>query len=112
MFLYNNMSSLPYAQNQRHMPRLPLRPLLCNFCTNLCQRGNNYLTLKCFESGGNVQNRVASRPLRPECQESPSPVAPVELGGLNEPSRKKLAQQLDFTWCLNPEDASLKAVYF
>lgn len=55
------------------------------------------------------KTRVASRPLRPECQESLSPVAPVELRGLNEASRKRLAQQLDSTWCLNPQDASLKA---
>lgn len=79
--LYNNLHSSPHTQNQTHMLILALYALLCNFCAKLCQRGNNYLIVTCFESSGMFKTGWPPQPLRPGCQESPSS-APVELRNL------------------------------
>lgn len=82
----NNTQSLSHTQTQTCMSSFPL---LCNFCAKLCQCGNSYLTMACFESRRRFKTRTTSQPLRPGNQESPS-TSPSKLRGLNEPSRKRL----------------------
>lgn len=73
---YSNRSSPPHTENQTYV----LLFLLCNLCAKLCQSGNDYLTVACFESRGGFKmgrpldlwgQRAKSLPLLPCRTERP-----------------------------------------